>query len=1605
MRPVLLKDYDPSDFLYNYQKTRGDANLKQGQSRCGCYLAPEQFYNREFHEKVGTKNNKNVEINQKLTDSMDIFSAGCVIIEIFLSTPCFDLGDLMEYRTLATLRAQESTDSSPNITQTTSNRTIPPSLKQKLNKIESSSMRAACKHMLSIDPKTRLSASQYIEKLSVDNLSKKYDNATTTSTKKSTKTCCFPPCFEEFLWPFLQKFTSISNNTKYWTHDARVALIAKEYAKGSLRCMMQEIDFEGEDCFKSVLGSTIFDSNNTMQTHNSVNYKKQEEPQLFTKPSDLLAETEKLLIDLESSLLSPSTQSQSQNESLKPNQDKAKIDANDSINIPQNHKASSTPAVMIILLQFLLSSLRHINRPSIKLLALQLLLYFHKQLPVSYRDETGLQRIIPFLMVTLDDINPLVRAQSIRVLTSILSQVQKFSPSDAKLFPCYILKGLIPLTMPEEVAVVRVAFAECLGTLATTSKRFLDVSHAMRLQDALDGGGGGNVPTFKTKGSMKSKQNVGLTKGQDFSDDLAQLLGDTSKENNMDTASSKKSEDAHSSPNEISQTSFPTTKSSSLYNTTLIPNTYDEELQQLQDTFSLCFSNLTTSSATSMGNSNDVRNASSLSCPFIKTALLRSSLSQLAIFFGEQGTISRLLPTILTFWNDTHYEIRAALCQALPGICHVIGQVATEEYVIPCVEVACCEKEEYIVAWAMWCLSALVEQRLVTNKQVLLGDQTNTLSRNEEEHKTRDSGLLQKYAPLLFHPSPSIRNNTASLFCASCRAIGFPDDEIFVLPIIRPFLRFEPSRKQLQTKFELLAALLPFVPRNSYDNYMNHNLKSKGTKVRADETDVALQSDNFSDFEELGFQSINIIDDSSQNDSPETNSQVELSSKSNLNHGIVGHEESKLLLMKNYIEMVNRNVLNPFGAGNSSKRTDFLDDTGKHIQLSSAYSFGIPNQKYIELVSHTLPGWFEQLRSIAENETNSSSSRNNELCALKTLSSIMQVYGLSIVLPSSSNQPRRKWKGDSSFDMLKDAYFLERQEKSFSQKEIENIFCGTQSKVIASAIQGELGSIATQDPLFNDATTLRAKLQCLGVPSLPPRLGCLREVDGRVFSWHSSVGAPSSKDDLNDENLPIRNDWKPKVDSLVVSSSETNEHTGAVSRLAVAQDQSFFVSASHDGTSRVFELRQVEDCVDLQSSLTYSGHITNDKKSDNSNNVRLNDVCIVENSHSVATASSNGSVHIWRVDIASSSSVLSGNETGQPSRSDMSKRGNSSTDVKYYEASRVSGSSLIREVNPKEGEILTVNHFNTPSSSNVLFSTQRGIHSWDIRCSTEPFFLPVRPELGYVTSVGLGSDRNWIVAGTNRGFLALWDIRYRLMLKLWQHSDGAPISRLATSFTTLPQDKDCGGQDRPHLFMGCGLNEAAVFDVNTGQCRQCYRTLDPSLCYTDQLSLPEACLKMPELIDISLPSHHKQPILPAMNILSKTIQLRTPPPEPSVMSIMGRIGNRGQNYLITGGSDGYIRYWDFMNASKCYTISGLHPSQPKPSYEDVNVGPSGKLFLCRQVPTPVHEDGADSSRKSHVGCGPPDQSHRDAILDLKNVDFPMKGLLSASRDGVIKLWK
>jgi WD40 repeat protein len=133
----------------------------------------------------------------------------------------------------------------------------------------------------------------------------------------------------------------------------------------------------------------------------------------------------------------------------------------------------------------------------------------------------------------------------------------------------------------------------------------------------------------------------------------------------------------------------------------------------------------------------------------------------------------------------------------------------------------------------------------------------------------------------------------------------------------------------------------------------------------------------------------------------------------------------------------------------------------------------------------------------------------------------------------------------------------------------------------------------------------------------------------------------------------------------------------------------------------------------------------------------------------------------------------------------------------------------------------------------------------------------------------------------------------------------------------------------------------------------------------------------------------------------------SPSPVTSINAMCGSIGVSDQSYLITGGGDGRIRFWDFAVPSKCYVVSGQTAMQPRPSYERIDMDGPCRLMLCRQAPSPpgFQKLGGTKYGKKYGnahGLGRSENHHTDSIQDLKIVN---NALISTSRDCTVKVWR
>jgi len=340
-------------------------------------------------------------------------------------------------------------------------------------------------------------------------------------------------------------------------------------------------------------------------------------------------------------------------------------------------------------------------------------------------------------------------------------------------------------------------------------------------------------------------------------------------------------------------------------------------------------------------------------------------------------------------------------------------------------------------------------------------------------------------------------------------------------------------------------------------------------------------------------------------------------------------------------------------------------------------------------------------------------------------------------------------------------------------------------------------------------------------------------------------------------------------------------------------------------------------------------------------------------------------------------------------------------------------------IKDEEGAVMAVRHCSTHTQSLLIYVTQNGfIHGHDLRMRKEIWKLQMCPDLGYITAMthsGTVDAPNCLIVGTNRGFIALWDLRFLLLVKIWRHSDLSAIHSIHIS------ERKTGSDRPPTIFVATGDNEVSEWDVSSGRRRSLMRTVashgyderDPPRLESIELPLSLALQNGQNYSHVKhgvgtwRHGHFALPFKQKKNLLEEN--LKTLSAETAVRA-MHFPNNR---LLITGGGDRKIRLWDLQGTregkSKSCTLVGSEFGNERmvEEYAYRDEREDSKTIVCFDKPLNVDFEGNPDSVviSERRGARPPIPHHADCILDIKMAKLPLHMMLSAGRDGVVKVWR
>ncbi|KAL4891533.1 hypothetical protein BDV59DRAFT_194241 [Aspergillus ambiguus] len=1431
--PTFLPEDNPADFSF-YFDTSG---------RRTCYLAPERFL--VAGEESGSR---------KLNWAMDIFSAGCVIAELFLESPIFTLSQIYKYR---------KGEYSPEHSQ--------------LAKIEDPEIRALILHMIQLEPESRYSAEEYLN---------------------FWKNKAFPGYFYSFLHQYMSLMTDPSSGR------AQVGTESATRGEADDRIERVYLDFDKISYF---LGSS----------------PKAQKDGSSRASARLTGSTFPVQLDL------PRYETQS---SKQPRQ------ADDGV---------------LIFLTLVASSLRNTSRASARVKACDILLAFAERVS----DEAKLDRILPYIMILLNDRTDNVKVAAIRTLAHLLEMVHVVSPVNAYLFSEYIfprLQPFVPNSNSTPSPMVRAAYASCIASLAQSSLRFLDMIQALRSDTRL--------PALIPNGSEP-----------------------------------RWTEDA------------------------TYHNLYDVARVDLLDYFETHTKALLTDTDSSVRRS------------------FLGSVSSLCVFFGNLKTNEVILSHLNTYLNDRDWILKCAFFEAVIGVAAYVGSISLEQYILPLMVQSLTDQEEFVVERVIRSLAAMADLGLF------------------QRSTTWD--LLHITMRFLIHPNIWIREATVTLIVNSTKYLSIADKYSILTPLIRPFLKVNIVGF---SEGEILDALKRPLSRGVYElAFVWVSKAEKGLFWKSAARDGFLALGMVDGVIPRGSQKGAVY---SLNGQPK-NEEDEQWILRLRNMGMGSDDEPKLLALREYIWRVSMRQTSEFDNGTSplnnvitlahcgvTPQTVFFDKNQNNKSRKSP-SGKAETSKTADRKPHTIADALLDASTTIDNPQGSRRKHGRSKtqlhsesgAALKTprqnaLDNVRAAEDTPMSSPVASSPGGAPGSRPLSPGSDTDRRGRESpgQESSSTPTETETLsvtklVSGVERKPSAINL---LNRKETSKAYAETSTVSANAFGKVDIPSqrTPSRLSSLERKPAErtppSYQLHHSYGGddpvilklldnvfaenyPTDLFDLGpfikdvDQRKPIPkasgNDptkvWKPTGGLVAIFG----EHSGPVNRVVVAPDHAFFITASDDGTVKIWDTTRLEKNLTPRSRQTYR----------HSTDAKVKTLAFVENTHTFVCGATDGSIHAVKVDYHAA------NDT-----------------VRYGKLQLVREYQLPSTEDEGTEYAVWIEHFRVEAQSILLVATNTcRVLALDMKTMLPMYILQNPIHHGTPTTFCCDRKHNWLLIGTTHGLLDLWDLRFRVRLKAWGLPGSTNIHRLQVHPTKGRGRWVCVSSSGSHG------NEITVWDIERVRCREVYQADSPQPGHPEANG-DHAKARLPYISSRDYEAWHVEGERPE-GMLSRfatggpgsgAVEPGSGPSS-SVMPARicafavgfdaphdGKDNSTRCGFIVSGGTDRKIRFWDLSRPELSSIVSGLDAvsdgvATGKPRYELSQPGPS-LVVTTEHLPNPPASGagGKGSSKKGASGRLPRStvislqqqqllKSHLDFIQDVAVLRVPYGMIVSVDRAGMVYVFQ
>ncbi len=1166
----------------------------------------------------------------------------------------------------------------------------------------------------------------------------------------------------------------------------------------------------------------------------------------------------------------------------------------------------------LLFLTVVVAAVRNSARATARIRACDLLLAFSERLT----DEAKLDRVLPYVVSLSNDKSDIVKIAAIRTLTQILALVKVISPVNSHVFQEYIIDRMNPFLDNQKtkpIPLVRATYAACLGSLASTAARFLDMVATLRAD--------GSLPTVDPEAEALNQQPAAIY------------------------------------------------------------GVYDNTRAELIGTFERHTKALITDSDVS-----------------VRQAFL-GSVPELCIFFGTTDANDIILSHLNTYLNGRDWELKCAFFETGVGVATFLGGVSLEEFILPLMVQALTDPEESVVEKVLRSLGHMAKLGLFQRAKIW--------------------ELVEVIARFTMHPNVWIRQATAMFLASSTAYLSVADVQCVVLPLVRPYLKSDIGDL---SEMKLLECLKSPLPRPVFDLATLWAVKvDRGVFWKS-----ARQEKAFS----FGSTNHAILAAASRDVTKNATSKIPRNEEDEQwisrlrTHGMTAGDEFKLLALREYIwrtahlkpktplpqpsylnDVVQLKSLGitphsiifdetfrenhecnveatPTTDKGSSTVSEALVDAAMTIDDTTARrrQKGYNNHQ-ARLDSHIsnlsgidtndlVPGLIKGTLEMGQPNATMSSPPNGARGHLKELQSKNKTTEDDAASTASSRKANRQ--PSNAMSLLK-----KETAKSFPKKSTTSATTTT----VLGKVEGPLKLTESQPSALVVAqkreeakkadTRHRAPHTYSGNdPSILHMLDAMyvEVCPDSILEFGPMVAPlsrrkPITRGTAQEMNRP----WQPAG----VLVAQFAEHVGPINRVVVAPDHSFFITAGEDGQVKVWDTGRLERNVANRSRQTHKHNA----------GARAVSACFIENTHCFASCASDGSIDVVKVDYVNNSGVT---------------------------AARYGKLKTIREYClPRDEYAVWCEHYRHETSSVLMLATNTSrIIALDLRTMSPLYVLENPIHHGSPTCFLIDKRRHWMLVGTTQGALDLWDLRFRILVRSWGIPGlPAPVRRLSFHPYRGRGKWVCvaGGND---------LNEITVWELEKLQCREVYRQEG-----THEEKYPR------NYNPVVVNEERQETLLGRFSTGHDTTSGKHT--DHGIFGMMSGTDSYEDGadlkygFMITGGSDRKLRFWDTADARHSFVMSGGDADEPSSTVRISQPSPTLTIVterLPRSEPTAMNAAAGRSSSAQSVRSSDKksnkstvmmlnqrlvQRAHADAITDVALLEAPYGMILSVDRSGSV----